>query len=827
MAAYPTSSRKARTRTTRRKAASKRKAVEVTDNNPDGLRTVRSNGEAPKSRVRRASQVLQICRDLVESDVRRMAKRERIWKAYKRFPPTDYSTLVELKMEDQSNVCWGMLAFAVNNTRGSFYDMIVERGRACDIQTKVGTVIQQRVYSDLISEKYDEYGVREDFDYLIGQEISILDMCLFGKGIHMWEDVEGHVSEAVPARDFYVPEDTHIALSKFDLFMRKRKFQLYELYERIENESAAKERGWNTDAVAEAMRMQREDWLSNYTSEDFMHDIVNGNMAMTSVMKESVHVYDFYIREFDGTISRMMILQDYTALVNEKSNPASEGVEAHQALEDDVVDECGFLLCKMEYAKAVNEVVCVFLDNAGSGEWHDTPSLAEEIFVQCRQYDIIMNSIMDAVKLNMTLMLQGQTADATERLKQMVWGQFAVIPADTPFVQQRTQLDTQEATTTLQFMMSDLYSGIGRYQVGANSPNGEAPTATQSQQDAAESAKLSGTQTRRYNEQQTVYHRERFRRFIALTKGAKGYEQFEKFKDDLKEAGVPEKAWSWENIRSVTSNMIAGPGSPSYKMQAADKIIAITNMTPKDDGQRAAFEDAIAAVAGRSNVSRYMPPKERLDPDNEEWKMGLECEAFSDPNLNPKNVVVKPDDPHIQHISYHLDDMAQTIMGLQDAMQKGQLDEKRAFPGMTRLMHQGAHVTAHMQFLARDTGKQPILKKFSADLNIIQKQIGQLQQQMQKMLDDKKNQGSQLDPNDPDIMKKMSMAQIDIEAAQQLAQIKAQAAATMHNIHEQAAQDKATTDVAITRAKAAAAIQAAAAVGSYKPAATPPAIPTV
>lgn len=776
----------------------------ISDRNPDALRTVRMNGEAPQSRIRRASQVHRICKEMVENNRKRSAKQDRVYKAYKRFPPTDYSTLVQLKMEDQSNVNWGMMAFIVNNNRGSFYDMIAERSTACEIQTKIGDPIERRMYSDLIGEKYDEFALRKDHAYLQGQEISILDMNLYGKGIHMFEDGEGHISEPIPARDFFVPEDTHISLEKFDLFMRRRKYHLHELWQRIKDKDSAESRGWNVEGVKEAMRCQRDEWLRQYSNEDFSHDIANGRMALTSVMKEVVHVFDFYVREFDGTISRMIVLQDYspmTHLVNEKR--IARGKEAAEKDDDNTIDECGFLFCKQEYAKDVREVVCVFIDNSGSGEWHDTPSIAEEVFVQCRQYDIIMNSIMDAIKLNMTLMLQGQTADATEKLKSMVWGQFAVLPSDMPFVQQRVQMDTTSATTTIQYMMSDLYSGIGHYKVQGNSPTGDKPTATQTQIDSAESAKLSGTQIRRFNEQQTVYHQERYRRFVSLTRGMPGYEHYKQFCDELEDAGVPKEAWEYKNIRSISSNMIAGPGSPSYKMMASEKIIAITNMTAKDDGQRAAMEDAIAALAGRQNVRRYMAAKDRLNPEEAEKLMGLECEAFSMAMLNPRNVQVYPNDNHVAHISYHLDDMAQTVMKLQDAMKEQKIDKEMAMAGLTRLTHEGAHVGAHMQFLMRDKGKEVLVKEYSSQLATIQKAVEQLQQQLQKLMEEQQAQQSEFDPaNDPDIQKKIAMGQLEVQTAEKLANIKMGAIAQQHETRDQIQKDKATTDIAIARAKA-------------------------
>lgn len=724
-----------------------------------------------------------------------------MYKAYKRFPPTDYSTLIELKMEGQSNVNWGMMAFLVNNNIGSFYDMLAERGTACDIQTKIGNFIERRVYSELISLGYDQYALREDYNYLMGAEMDILDMALYGKGIQMHDRKDSYQSDHVPVHEFYVPEDTPISLDEFDMFMRKRKYRLHQLFDCIKDREKAEKMGWNVDAVIDAMRMKRDDWKGSST-EEFMHDLVAGRRSLSDAMKERVHVYDLYIKELgDEEISRHMVLQDYEpffSLVNEK---IKDGKTLDDVGKGDILDSQGFLFSKLKYEENVRRIVSVFFDRTGSGDWHDTPSLAEEVFVQCRQYDIIMNSIMDAIKLNMTLILQGSTPEATERLKAMVWGQFAILPSDTPFVQQRTQLATVDATQTLQFMMSDLYSGIGHYRIQDRAPKGDSPTATQRQLDAAESAKLSGTQIRRFNEQQTVHHKEKFRRFVSLTEGCKGYEQFEKFKDEMREMGVPAKAYEFKNIRSITSNMIAGPGSPSYKLMAAEKIIALTNITPKDDGQRAAIEDAIAAIASRQNVSRYMPPKKRMDPEWEERMIGFECETFSDPMLNPRNLAAFPDDNHVKHIDVHLNDMSTTVIKLEEAIKAGTLEERVAFPAMTRLMHEGAHTAAHLKFLALDKGKEPILKEFQKGLFALQRSVEKVQGEMKK-IQDAKQQGKPLDPNDPDLQKQLAMDSMKLDTERQLADIKIASISRQHQLREEITRDKAATDLAVKRAGA-------------------------
>ena len=782
-----------------------RKSPKSRDPNPDDLNTISENGKAPDSRFKSASQVWKVCDQLLRDNDKRSKKNQRLWKAYNRHPPTDYSTLVELKIEGQSNVNWGLLAFIINNNKTSFSDMVRERVQACDIITKIGTDEEKKTYSELISYAYDQYGLREWCDYMYYTEQDIQDMLLFGKAVEMMDLDNTYESEHVPIGDLLVPDDTELNLKNFDCMARMKRYTLNNLWGMIKNKKEAEEMGWNVDACVQAMRHQREDWKNNKTHEQFAQDISAGNIAFSSVMKERVAVYEMFIKEYDGTISKHVVLQNYDPLLSSTRNMKGKIQQGRGALPESaesIMDKSGFLFTKTGKFECIDEVMAVFINNVGSGLWHVTPSLAESVFVQCRQYDITMNSIMDAIKLNMTLMLQGNSADASQKLKEMVWGQFAVLPSDMQFVQQRLQIDTNNATNTLQFMMSDVYSGIGNYRIQEKDKGGEQPTATQRQLDAAESARLSGSEIGRYNDQHTVYHRQMFKRFVETKEGMDGYERFKKFKDYLKDNEVPDKAWDYDNIEKITSNMLAGAGSPSFKLMAANQIITFTNMTAKDDGQRSAIEDGIAAVAGRSNVHRYVPKKKQVEPTLEDRYIGLECEAFADPLLNPQNVLVLPKDNHIKHLDYHLNDMSATIMNCEQKIKDGSLDEATAMSAMTRVKNELGHTNAHMQILGKDSGKQPIVKEYAQKLGAIQKALGQLQKDMQAAQNAKQQQ-QQFNPStDPDMQRKIAMSQLDISTAKQMADIKLGSIAQSHEVRQEAIKDKASTDIAIARAKA-------------------------
>lgn len=763
---------------------------------PSALRTVNENGTAPDSRLRSASQAYEVAVELDRADNKRRLKRGRLYKAYNRFPPTKYSKLAKEGQDWHSNVNFGMLAFVVDNNQASFYDMLTERTEAAEIVTKKGNPKEKGEWSDLISTAFNQALERWD-DFLLNQEQTILDMLLYGKGVEMWEDNDGFETRHVSSDEILVPDSTKINFANFDVVVVKWKYQLHELYEAIQDQDSAEDMGWNTEAVIEAMRWRRDKWKKR-TNEDFLQDVKEGNITLTSHLKETVEVYILYVKEFDKRISKHIVLRDYApafSLTRGATTPAQED----QAFIN-TVDEQGFLFTRTGMFEDYKQVFAVFIDNAGSGMWHNTPSLAEKIFVQCRQYDFAMNAVMDAIRINMSLILQGSTSEATQKLKELVFGPFTIIPNDVTIAQHRLVLPTQEATQALQFLMLDMNRGIGNYRIHEKGSGGEAPTATQSQLDATEAAKLTGTQLRRFNSQHSIYYRELFRRLTNISSDEKGYDVFKEFRDYLDANGVPAEAWKFENIHSIKSNMLSGAGSPSYKLMAAQQTINFTNIAPKDEGQANAVRDAIAALQGRSNVDRYLPKTQRPDPTWNERIIGFENESFESPVCNPSNLMVYPNDNHIEHITGHLNDMARTLTLVNQTIQGGKPEKSEMQAATNKMLNQGGHINAHMQELAKDPTKKEMLKRFALDLQGVQKEADQLGQQFQQ-LQQAQNENSDLS-NDPEVRKQIALGQIAIDTKQQLANIQIGALSNKHQARVQLDKEKASNQIAIERAKA-------------------------
>ncbi len=91
------------------------------------LLTLGPDGEVPDTRISSSNHAWNIANNLSLSNSGRENKRIRVYKSYKRFPPTGYSKIAEKKLPWQADVNWGQMEFIVNNQKSSYYDVITER----------------------------------------------------------------------------------------------------------------------------------------------------------------------------------------------------------------------------------------------------------------------------------------------------------------------------------------------------------------------------------------------------------------------------------------------------------------------------------------------------------------------------------------------------------------------------------------------------------------------------------------------------------------------------------------------------------------------------
>jgi hypothetical protein len=359
----------------------------------------------------------------------------------------------------------------------------------------------------------------------------------------------------------------------------------------------------------------------------------------------------------------------------------------------------------------------------------------------------------------------------------------------------------------MQFYMGDLYRGLGQYRINAPTSGGVQRTKGEAELDAAESAKLSGTQIRRFNECETLYFKELYRRFVSSSRDDEGYEYVKKFHEVLEDLGTPKEAAAWKNITSVRSNLINGAGSPSFKLITAEKLVSLTSITPANEGQENAVKDAIAALAGRDNVARYRNFKMSKIDDTARI-IGFENAGMTDVFVNPANFPVLPTDPHIEHATGHFQDMMMQIQTNMEAIQAGMADINELAKVVRSIQFKGGHIMAHVDFISKDQSKEDFLKQFMEGMGQAGKMSDEINAVYQEMLQSQQNaQGQGMSEEDIKLQYLAAKSGIEIDTKQKLADISIGKASVSHAQRTEQRKQQGITQLALQKAKARAEIQ--------------------
>lgn len=814
--------------------AKSKKTVEAEGVSTWGFNNVNSNGVAPSSRVRDANSAFTICWNLRLDNAGRERKWGRIYKCYKGFPPTDYSQVASRQLSGMSNVPFRQMKFIVDNQKSSFVDMVMERNTAANITTKLGNPTEKKDWSDLISIGFDRM-LRSWNSYNYNVELDVEEMTLYGKGFEIAEDRDGWPTKSFHNSNVLIPDKTFADLTNLGEICIKRSYTPLEFWMKItggeeDPEKArayATDMGWNFWACVDALRMFTTNYRNTYTNTEWLRDVASGNLNLSRLYTLRIELYELYIMEFNGSISKMLLLQNYGGLVlGYKENGRKD------LTEEEYRNQTGFLYYRKDWVEKDGDgwadIIAPMCDSTGSGIWHEIQGLAESVFIQCRAYDIHMNRAFDAMDWSTRLMLKGGTAESTKKLKQMEWQPWMILPQDVEPAQVSLSVPLNELFAGMQYYQADLYRGIGAYNIGQTTKGGKQRTKGEAELDAAESAKLQGTQIRRFNDNQTRWLRLLYKRMSNTTKGGNGYKLKEQFMDFMEENGVPKEAWKWENIENLESNMLAGSGSPSYKLMAAQQTVSLTGMTPMNEGQANAITDAIAALNGRQNVNRYFQ-KTKVDIPDERGIISMENIGMTDPKGNTANFMVYPDQNHVEHFKGHIQDAMASMQEAQQVMQstgnnpnarnsqetQGSVDDETfnllrdIYACLMRF--KGPHLIAHLQFIEKDPSKKALAKEFAQMMQQLQRGVDELGSQVGQMAQAKQEQqGQPQGQQDPETMKLQAMVAkeaIQANALQKKEDIKLAALATKAQLREASQMERTATDLATKRAKAANEIQ--------------------
>lgn len=766
-----------------------------------GFNVVDSNGIAPESRVSTSNDCYEIAYNLQLDNLARDRRNSRIYKCYKMFAPTDYSVVAKKELMGLSNIPFGQMKYRVDNRKGTFFDMVAERDPAVRITTKFGNPSERRIYSEALSAGWTMIlNQWNSYYYNVNQDIE--EMSIYGKGFEVAETRDGWFTKSYHNSSILVPDYTYADLSNLGEFVIKRSYTPLELWKKLGqgDEKTATDLGWNFRACIEAMRLYTCNYTNKWTESEWLRNVASGTLNLSRFYNMRINVYEMYVLEYDFSVSKMMVLQNYGPLVGAYDKPGS----IKKITEEDYRESTGFLYYKKDWISKEEfkqnqwrDIICPVIDIPGSGLWHEIKGFAESIFTQCRAYDIHMNRVMDGCDMNMRLMLEGGSAEATKKLKQMEWLPWMVLPEDVKPFQHRFELPVERSINVMQYYMGEVDRGTG--QTANAGRSSKEKTATESELDAAENAKIRGTELSQFNLCQTEWHRMLFRRFMRTKKGGEGYELKERFISFMEECNVPSEAYEEKNIVDVRSMMLSGAGSISFKLMASERLVALTGMTPANPGQEAAIRDGISAIGGVMNLDTYRP---RTKPEEARQYRDIAQEniGFTTPNVLPESLLVEPYDYHVEHFKGHFSDMMQKLDIAEQRIQQNQADAKYLIPLVESFNLEGAHMVAHLEYIARDQTKEKEAKILNQNLNVLQRRVDQVTSIAQEMA--QSEQPEQKDEKTAELEFMIAKKGIELESLQKKQDQKLAATAISFEQRNEQKKEQQATTLGITRAKA-------------------------
>jgi hypothetical protein len=537
-----------------------------------------------------------------------------------------------------------------------------------------------------------------------------------------------------------------------------------DLFEKIQDEKAAKASGWDVDYVRQRIRAAMPEPYRSGVQYDweFFQKQLRSNDITFSARSEVVLMCHVFYKEFDGQISHVII---------------------------DERDSESFMYRKLRRFSRWEQVIHPMYYDRGDGEHHGVKGLGIKMLQPMELKNRLRCSMVDSAFARTQILFRPLNANALSKTSVVQQGPYAILPPDYEVVQQNIAgvLDAPMAVNA--DLENVLQGNLSQYRQSLNKPQGNPRTATEVQAIVSQQSAIGKTQLSRYYTQLDSFFEERYNRasnpnLNPITKSDKDAIEFQR---RCKERGVPVQAMI--DIDYVEATRTVGQGSQFAKQQLLGSLLQLSGSLP-EGGKINLLKDYIAAQVGQQMVDRYLPSQLQSSRTQDQAALAVLEHA----SLRQGNMPLVTDTQNqIIHIETHLGAANEAASSLQGG---GNPEEIMLF-----MQGIGQHVQQHIQRLATDPSRKQQVDAYVQQLGMLGQtveQLGQmLQEQQQAMAQQQQAQAIQ-QGSDP----RTAVMNAEVQA-----KIARQNAETMANIQRQ--NTKAMADLSRRNAKTTADIQRA------------------
>lgn len=707
------------------------------------LENITESGAPPRDRIKDSKSLHEIYKKLKDSDDKSARNRAEIQAMFDGVPPYNDSDLVASGQAYRCNVNFDEASSILESATAGYIDLIHSVEHLLTLKTEYGDSKTRAEYNDIMAQELTR-AIRSWPQFHFNYQLLVQNFVAHGVGIAYWEDDIDWRWRVSMFGDFLIPRKTLACEDEIEVAICVRSYQVHQLYRFIEDPEVAAEMGWNVNEVRKAIVKATNGSTSTFTDwEEIQREFKNNDLFTGTAGASEVKVLHAWVKEFDGTVSYYMTL---------------ENNEAEQ-----------FLCVKRSLYRHVNSAFVFFPFGIGTnGYYHSIRGLGYKIFPQIQLSNRLRCQMADGAMLSSTLLLQPSDEQALEDLNFTYYGPYSVLAPGTVNVVERAMPDvSKSAMPFLNDLVAQMQVKTGVYEGAKSGINdNREKTKFETQAILSGQSRLSLAALNLFYEPWGRVLKETVRRFVCgcYVDGEPGSREILEFKERCSMRGVPVEAIAMIDIDSVRPVRAIGSGSEAARLLATDEL---TQLMPGFDeyGRKAAIRDRVAARFGYDLADRYTPsPDAEARPvidvkvamlENNEMRAG-------------SNIEILPNENHLEHAKIHLSVLGETAA----AVDSGEVPVEQVIDFLVTLF---GHTTGHVEFVSMDTtipeegaALRQALQQFGEIVNNGVKQVQRMREQAAESPQGAENVQAPADDFAVQLQQKLQEHQIKLQMMQEV-----------------------------------------------------------
>jgi hypothetical protein len=609
----------------------------------------------------------QVYRALRIADERSAINRARVQALFDGAAPYDSAFLRSTGQQSRTNLNFGVAGKYLDIAIAGYIDLINAVETFVNVECNYGQEGERDYYQTVIAEEVTR-SIRDWPEFHSNYLRLITQFIIHGVGIALFRDTRDFRFRVTGMGDFLIPRGTRATEHAVEVAVYRDDFMLHELYAFIKDEDAAKAKGWNPEAVKDAMLKattvqptgnRLSEW-EKLQAELKQSDISSGTRANT------VPVCHTYVREFDGSVSYF---------VHCENAPADE-----------------FMFKEHFRYENPEQAYVFFLNGVGTqGTFHSVRGLGQRIFQHAHVHNRLNSHSVDAAMLAGSIIIQPESQRAMDELSLAYYGPYAVLSPNVKITEKVVPNLSNTVVPVIDSVAAQMEESLGFYSTRGAAAGSPYRTKLQVEAELESATRLTGAQLNLFYNSWRRLLREIVRRIVT---GDKTDPTVREFHRRVTERGVPAEALRAIDFAATTAVKAIGAGNASARTAALNDLQEVMPMLD-ESGRKNLIFDRVAARVGYDAARRYATPSDEQRPSYDAKQARLENSIMS----LGGNAEVSDSDLHETHLNEHAPVLQEILSGIDT----GQIDPIEIFP-THRAVHE--HVAMHVQYLSGDPSAQ-------------------------------------------------------------------------------------------------------------------------